>query len=400
MASILLVEDDEFNRTMIARALTRAGHEVTEATGGEAAISIGSRFRPNVLIADWMLQNPVHGLHVAHALQLVDAGIQTILMTGYASQDLFDACGECGVGELLTKPFRLAELQRAVESAVRANRDVSRAADAPAIGVLEVDARGAIAFENAAASKILGRVRLRGDRGSLRDLLHGRDFLALRDATDRWVELSPKRNQALRWAIRARSWPGLDRRLLVLCSASDHGSRSDPRVKMLLGIGFASVPRWPFEGRVLLIDAERSVRADSVDCLERAGCTCYAAESHALGLRLLETDSGIQYVVLGCERPDDEVRSTIDRIRGLRPEVALVGSGGNGRDEEFAALGLNLFVPRPWNAEDLIEALQTRFADPPRMSTARTSAWEEKRFIPARDSRIESRSSSRRLVRT
>jgi CheY-like chemotaxis protein len=374
MTSILLVEDDEFNRTMIARALTRAGHEVTEATGGEAAISIGSRFRPSVLIADWMLQNPVHGLHVAQALQLVDPRIQTILMTGYPSQDLFDACGECGACELLTKPFRLAELQRAVERSTRAHRSEPRAADAPAIGVLEVDATGAIAFENAAASKILGRVRWGNDRRSLRDLLHGRDFLALRDATDRWVELSPKRNQALRWAIRARSWPALDRQLLVLCSASDHESRSDPRVKTLLGIGFASVPRWPFEDRVLLIDAERSVRANSVNRLERAGCTCYAAESHGLALRLLETDSGIHFVVLGCEMPDEEVRRTIDHIRGLRPDIVLVGSGGNGRGEEFAALGMDLFIPRPWRAEDLIKTLQTRFVDPPRMSAAHASA--------------------------
>jgi CheY-like chemotaxis protein len=143
---------------------------------------------------------------------------------------------------------------------------------------------------------------------------------------------------------------------------------------MLLGIGSASVPRWPFEGRVLLIDAERSVRANSVNCLERAGCTCYAAESDGLALRLLETDSGIHYVVLGRETPDEEARRTIDRIRGLRPDVVLVGSGGNGRGEEFAAFGMDLFVPRPWSAEDLIRTLQTRFVDPPRRSEARISA--------------------------
>jgi CheY-like chemotaxis protein len=400
MTSILLVEDDEFNRTMISRALTRAGHEVTEATGGEAAISVGSRFRPTLLIADWMLQNPVHGLHVARALQLVDPGIRTILMTGYPSQDLFDACAECGAGELLTKPFRLAELQEAVERATRAYHPEPRAAGASAIGILEVDATGEIAFENAAASKILGRVRRSNDQRSLRDLLHGRDVLALRDATERWVELSPKHNQALRWAIRARSWPGLDRRLLVLCSASDHGSRSDPRVKMLLGIGLASVPRWPFEGRVLLIDADRSVRASSVKCLERAGCTCYAVESRGLALRLLDSDSGIHYVVLDCEMPDEEARRTIDRIRGLRPDIALVGSRGSGRGEEFAALPLDLFVPRPWRAEDLIETLQTRSVDRPRTPATHVSTWEEDRFNPVRDSRSAPRSSSRRRLRT
>jgi hypothetical protein len=72
--------------------------------------------------------------------------------------------------------------------------------------------------------------------------------------------------------------------------------------------------------------------------------------------------------------PDEEVRSTIDRIRGLRPDIVLVGSGGNGRSEEFAALGMDLFIPRPWRAEDLIKTLQTRFVDPPRMSAAHASA--------------------------
>jgi CheY-like chemotaxis protein len=370
MTSILLVEDDESNRTMIARALTRAGHEVTEATGGDAAISIGSRFRPAVLIADWMLQNPVHGLHVAKALQLVDPRIQTILMTGYPSQDLFDACAECGAAELLTKPFRLAKLQGTVERAIRAHRCEPPATGASAIGVLEVDASGKIAFENAAASTILGRVRMRDDQRSLRDFLDGRDVHALRDATDRWLELSPKCNKALRWAIRARSWPAFNRRLLVLCSASDHGSRSDPRVKMLLGIANASVPRWPFEGRVLLIGAERSVRASAVTCLERAGCTCYGAESHGFAVQLLETDSGIHYVVLDCEMPDEDVRPTIDLIRRLRPGIELVGSRGSGRGEEFAALGVDFCISSPWSAEDLIQTLQARLVDRPRISAA------------------------------
>jgi CheY-like chemotaxis protein len=169
---------------------------------------------------------------------------------------------------------------------------------------------------------------------------------------------------------------------------------------VLLGIGFASVPRWPFEGRVLLVDSERSVRKNSVDSLEHAGCTCYTAESHGLALRLIETDSGIHYVVLGCERPDEEVRRTVERIRGLRPDIVLVGSGGNGVREEFAGLGMDLFVPRPWRTEDLIETIQSRFVDPPRMPTPRASAWEEDRFSPARDSRSAARSSSRRLART
>jgi CheY-like chemotaxis protein len=169
---------------------------------------------------------------------------------------------------------------------------------------------------------------------------------------------------------------------------------------MLLGIGNASVPRWPFEGRVLLIDAERSVRASAVKRLERAGGTCYGAESNGLALQLLETDSGIHYVVLDCEMPDEEVRPTIALVRGLRPDIALVGSRGTGREEEFAALAVDFFIPRPWCVEDLVQTLQPRLVDRPRISAAHASPLEEARFTPARDSRNAPRSSSHRLART
>jgi len=258
--NVLLVEDDESNRLMIARALARAGYEVIQAATGEEAIAAGLRRRPTVLVADWMLQNRLHGLHVARALQLVDAGIQTILMTGYPSQDLCAAAEACGSCEVLEKPFRLATFHAAIERALSAPRpDPAEPCD-HAVGILELDGRGRITFENPTATGILGRVRRAGDPPSLHPLLHRRDVAALGYATERWVELSPIRNQALRWAIRARDWPDSPQRHLALCAASDHDSRSDPRVTMLLSSGNAAYPRWPFEGRVLVVGAGPSAR--------------------------------------------------------------------------------------------------------------------------------------------
>jgi len=399
MPTVLLVEDDESNRIMIGRALSRAGHEVIQAADAEEATAAGLRRRPAVLVADWMLQNRFHGLHVARALQLVDPEIQTVLMTGYPSRDLHEAIKECGSCELLAKPFRLAAFHAAVERALNAPRPAARERDDSAVGILEVDERGRVWFENRAAAEILGRVRRAGDPPSLYQLFHRHDAAALAEATSRWVEVSPIRNQALRWAIRARAWPDSGRRHLALCSASDHASRSDPRVKLLMGSGNAAYPRWPFEGRLLVLGAGSRARARFVTALERAGGTCYPAESGFHAARLLATDAGIAFVVVDCDELQDEARGTIDAIRSIRPEITILASSGLGRHDELHALGVDHVITRPWGVESLIRTL--RGSDDGEVpGGARAPGPEVGPSVnPARDSQNERPPSSPRRVR-
>jgi DNA-binding NtrC family response regulator len=398
MPTVLVVEDDESNRIMIARALARAGHDVIQAASGEEAIAAGLRRRPAVLVADWMLRNRLHGLHVTRTLQLVDAGIQTILMTGYPSQDLLDAAEGCGSCEVLAKPFRLAAFHAAVERAMAAARPDSGEPCGHAVGILEVDGRGHISFENPAASAMLGRVRRAGDLPSLHRLFHRRDVAALADTTERWLELSPIRNQALRWAIRARAWPDSLQRHLVLCSASDHDSRSDPRVAMLLGSGNAAYPRWPFEGRVLVVGARPGARFRFVAALERAGGTGYAASSLSQATRLLATDPGIAYVLVNCEKPGGEARETIGAIRLARPDVEILGSSGIGVHDELKSLGVDHTIARPWLIESLIRTLRDG-AGKPRNRTPHSARPKDEPINRARDLRTEPPPSSPRRVR-
>jgi len=399
MPTVLLVEDDESNRVMIARALSRAGHDVIQAADAEEATAEGLRQRPSVLVADWMLQNRFHGLHVARALQLVDPGIQTVLMTGYPSRDLHDAIQACGSCELLAKPFRLAAFHAAVQRALAAPRPARSERDDGAVGILEVDEGGRVWFENQAAAAILGRVRRAGDPPSLYPLFHRHDAAALIEATERWVEISPIRNQALRWAIRARAWPDSPRRHLALCSASDHETRSDPRVKLLIGSGNAAYPRWPFDGRVLVLGAGSGARARLVVALERAGGTCYPAESGFHAARLLATDAGITYVVMDCDEFQGEARGTIQAIRSIRPDITILASSGLGRHAELRSLGADHVIARPWSVETLIRTLRGS-DDPQAFDGPRPSApGAERPLNPARDSQSERPRSSPRRVR-
>ena len=52
MAKILLVEDDELVRDMLAQILTRASHEVQSATNGEEAAEILKTTEPDIMVTD------------------------------------------------------------------------------------------------------------------------------------------------------------------------------------------------------------------------------------------------------------------------------------------------------------------------------------------------------------
>ena len=53
--SILLVEDNEVNRDMLVRRLRRAGHQVTTAGDGEAALEAMREQHPDVVLMDMNL---------------------------------------------------------------------------------------------------------------------------------------------------------------------------------------------------------------------------------------------------------------------------------------------------------------------------------------------------------
>ncbi len=55
MAKILIVEDDEFLRTLLADKLTGSGHEVESAETGERALEILAGFQPDLVLLDLIL---------------------------------------------------------------------------------------------------------------------------------------------------------------------------------------------------------------------------------------------------------------------------------------------------------------------------------------------------------
>jgi two-component system cell cycle response regulator CpdR len=121
MARILIAEDEESVRSLVARALTVDGHEVMTANDGAAALDVlthaGGAFE--LLLTD--IRMPVmDGIALALAAARDHPSLAILLMTGYADQRERASGLEALIHDVITKPFSLATIRGAVNDALAA----------------------------------------------------------------------------------------------------------------------------------------------------------------------------------------------------------------------------------------------------------------------------------------
>ena len=115
MSRILVVDDEEPLRTLVARGLTLDGHScLTAADGAEALeILIAEKGRFDLLLTD--IRMPLmDGIALALAAKQEFPDLTIMLMTGYAEQRERAKSLEAIVSEVMAKPFTIAELRATV----------------------------------------------------------------------------------------------------------------------------------------------------------------------------------------------------------------------------------------------------------------------------------------------
>ena len=111
MARILLVEDNEMNRDMLARRLQRRGHDVLIALDGEQGIGMAQRELPDLILMDMSLP-VVDGWEATRRLKADTAtrSIPIIGLTAHAMEGDAEKCFEAGCDGYDTKPVELTRL--------------------------------------------------------------------------------------------------------------------------------------------------------------------------------------------------------------------------------------------------------------------------------------------------
>ena len=122
---ILVVEDEQPIRDLIAFGLRRAGCDVALAEHSQAALaSIGDR-RPDIVLVDWMLPD-MSGLELIRALRR-DANtrdIPVMLLTARGEETDKVAGLESGADDYVTKPFSARELVARIQAVLRRSAPV------------------------------------------------------------------------------------------------------------------------------------------------------------------------------------------------------------------------------------------------------------------------------------
>ncbi len=108
---ILLVEDNEMNRDMLSRRLTRQGHEVLIAVDGAQGVAMAMQEKPEIVLMDMSL--PVlDGWEATRRLKAdaATAGIPIIALTAHALASDREQALAAGCDDYDTKPIELPRL--------------------------------------------------------------------------------------------------------------------------------------------------------------------------------------------------------------------------------------------------------------------------------------------------
>jgi two-component system cell cycle response regulator DivK len=117
MPKLLLVEDNEMNRDMLSRRLTRKGYEVVCAVDGEKGVAMVKSESPDLILMDMSL--PVmDGWEATRQLKADDStkSIPVIALTAHAMDGDEQKARDAGCDDYDTKPVELPRLLGKIEA--------------------------------------------------------------------------------------------------------------------------------------------------------------------------------------------------------------------------------------------------------------------------------------------
>jgi two-component system, cell cycle response regulator DivK len=117
MTKILLVEDNEMNRDMLSRRLSRKGFEVVMAVDGSEAVSMAQSEHPDLILMDMSLP-VIDGWEATRLVKTTEmtANIPVIALTAHAMSGDREKALSAGCDDYDTKPIEMPRLLEKIEA--------------------------------------------------------------------------------------------------------------------------------------------------------------------------------------------------------------------------------------------------------------------------------------------
>lgn len=119
---ILIAEDQDDLREMIAHTLRLSGYEVVSAENGERAVQLATKTNPDLIILDYELPR-LNGRQVCKQLKALETFTNTpiVIISSYGNPRYMEASLEAGAEEFIRKPFELDHLIQRVDTLLAAD---------------------------------------------------------------------------------------------------------------------------------------------------------------------------------------------------------------------------------------------------------------------------------------
>ena len=117
MEKILLVEDNEMNRDMLSRRLSREGYEISLAVNGKEALEMVMTSPPDLILMDLSLPE-LNGWEATRQLKQDSntTHIPIIVLTAHALKSDRDGAFEVGCDDYDVKPVDFQRLLKKIEN--------------------------------------------------------------------------------------------------------------------------------------------------------------------------------------------------------------------------------------------------------------------------------------------
>jgi len=121
---ILIVDDEEDFRELLAEIISRLGHVVHTAADGFDAISLIQEVDFDVALVDFLMPN-MNGLELMRELKQIDKDIEVIFVTGQGSIESAVNAMKEGAYDYITKPIKFEELENLLKRLLENRRLIS-----------------------------------------------------------------------------------------------------------------------------------------------------------------------------------------------------------------------------------------------------------------------------------
>ena len=119
---ILVVDDQQSQREIARRLLSRLGYQALTVKSGEEAIEFIKTTQVDLVMLDMLMDPGINGCETYEQIIKYVPGQKAIITSGYSNLEDIDRAMDLGISQFIKKPYSLHELAQALKTEIKSER--------------------------------------------------------------------------------------------------------------------------------------------------------------------------------------------------------------------------------------------------------------------------------------